>query len=217
MSWLNENKILETLFERNRVEEELIKKGMNLLVYVANMRLKQVPGALPNEILWTMWRTASELGTKSKYVIVLRALAKVLNILGNRVMNEMLSRDEFQDSIKTKSCRERTQKLLLLLHGSNNAKSTSDISSSSSQDTTTENVEVSVNLVWRIIWSENSPSLAMLRLLGDLTRGKEDMVTTYVESSSKSSSAIYVALIRSLTCSINQSLNTRPQIRCVLC
>lgn len=200
MSWLNENKILETLFERNRVEEELIKKGMNLLVYVANMRLKQVPGALPNEILWTMWRTASELGTKSKYVIVLRALAKVLNILGNRVMNEMLSRDEFQDSIKTKSCRERTQKLLLLLHGSNNAKSTSDISCSSSQDTTTENVEVSVNLVWRIIWSENSPSLAMLRLLGDLTRGKEDMVTTYVEkSSSKSSSAIYVALIRSLT------------------
>ena len=34
MSWLNENKILETLFERNRVEEELIKKGMSLLVYV---------------------------------------------------------------------------------------------------------------------------------------------------------------------------------------
>jgi len=34
VSWLNENKILETLFERNRVEEELIKKGMSLLVYV---------------------------------------------------------------------------------------------------------------------------------------------------------------------------------------
>ena len=35
VSWLNENKILETLFERNRVEEELIKKGISLLVYVA--------------------------------------------------------------------------------------------------------------------------------------------------------------------------------------
>ena len=73
------------------------------------MRLKKVPGALPNEILWTMWRTASELGTKSKYVIVLRALAKVLNILGNKVVNEMLSQNEIQDSIKVKSCRERVR------------------------------------------------------------------------------------------------------------
>ena len=73
------------------------------------MRLKKVPGALPNEILWTMWRAASELGTKSKYVIVLRSLAKVLNILGNSVVNEMLSQNEIQDSIKVKSCRERVR------------------------------------------------------------------------------------------------------------
>ena len=78
------------------------------------MRLKKVPGALPNEILWTMWRTASELGTKSKYVIVLRALAKVLNILGNKVVNEMLSQNEIQDSIKVKSCRERVRGALEL-------------------------------------------------------------------------------------------------------
>ena len=73
------------------------------------MRLKKVPGALPNKILWTMWRAASELGTKSKYVIVLRSLAKVLNILGNSVVNEMLSQNEIQDSIKVKSCRERVR------------------------------------------------------------------------------------------------------------
>ena len=173
ISWLRQNKILETLFERNRVEEELIKKGTSLLEYVANMRMKRISGACPDELLWTMWKTASELGTKSKYVMVLRALAKVLAILGPRVIGEMLSRDEFQDSMKIKSCRERAQKLLLLLHNSSNTKR---------GDSVLQGEEVSTKLVWRIIWSSEggeSVSVAMLRLLGDLTRGNEVMVTTY--------------------------------------
>ena len=65
--------------------------------------------------------------------------------------------------------RTQVQKLLLLLHGN----------SKGSDSTSVENVEVSVNLVWRIIWSGDSPSVAMLRLLGDLTHGHESMVTTY--------------------------------------
>ena len=65
--------------------------------------------------------------------------------------------------------RTQVQKLLLLLHG--NPKS--------SDSTSVENVEVSVKLVWRIIWSGDTPSVAMLRLLGDLTHGNESMVTTY--------------------------------------
>ena len=64
--------------------------------------------------------------------------------------------------------RTQVQKLLLLLHG--NPKS--------SDSTSLENVEVSVKLVWRIIWSGDTPSVAMLRLLGDLTHGNESMVTT---------------------------------------
>lgn len=177
VAWLKEHKVLEILFQRNRVEEELIKKGTSLLEYVAGMRLERVPGACPDTLLWTMWMTASELGTKSKWIMVLRALAKVLVILGNRVVSLLLSRDDFREMMKNETCRERAQKLLLLLYSTKRSASSLEL----------EGGEVATKLLWNILWYDDldgssvksNPSVAMLRLLGVLINGNEIMVKSY--------------------------------------